>query len=273
MNVRTRATPVGFPPTLRGVPRVVAVDWSGAVGAERRAIWLAEAAGGRLVRLESGRTRAQLGSVLIEEAEADPDLVVGLDFAFSLPAWFLRSRGIPDARTLWTLMAVEAEDWLRDPPPPFWRTRRPAALDLPADWAWRRTELDAEPVAGTRAKSVFQLVGAGQVGTGSLRGMPLLERLARGGFRIWPFDEPGFPLVVEIYPRLLTGAVRKTSRPAREAYLTRFADLDPDLRALAAADDNAFDAAVSALAMAGRDGDWAALPRNPAQRLEGEIWR
>jgi hypothetical protein len=38
----------------------IAVDWSGAArGAERR-IWLAEVAGGRLVRLECGRSRAEL---------------------------------------------------------------------------------------------------------------------------------------------------------------------------------------------------------------------
>jgi hypothetical protein len=273
MNVRTRAGAVGFPRTLRRVPRVIAVDWSGAVRAERRAIWLAEAAGGRLLRLESGRSRAEVGRCLIDEAAADPELVVGLDFAFSLPAWFLRSLGIEHASELWELMSRESETWLREPPPPFWRLQRSAPEGAPDDWQWRRTELEAESVAGIRPKSVFQLVGAGHVGTGSLRGMPVLHRLREHGFRVWPFDEPAFPLVVEIYPRLLTGRVSKTSRAARKAYLARLSDLDPDLHALAAGDDNAFDAAVSALAMARWDGAWAALPCDAAHRLEGAIWQ
>jgi hypothetical protein len=255
------------------VPRFVAVDWSGAIRAERRALWLAEVVSGRLVRLESGRTREEVGDLLVDEAARDPALVVGLDFAFSFPAWFLGSRGIGDARSLWALLAQEGESWLRDPPAPFWRIRRPAGGDLPTSWEWRRTELEAGPVGRTRAKSVFQLVGAGQVGTGSLRGMRLLDRLARSGFSVWPFDRPAFPLVVEIYPRLLTGAVRKSDRAARERYLDRFPRLDSRLRALAARDDNAFDAAVSALAMARWRGDWSALPREPAHELEGAIWR
>jgi hypothetical protein len=255
------------------VPRFFAVDWSGAAHRQRRAIWVGEVAAGRLCRLESGRTREEVGDLLIAEADRDADLVVGLDFAFSLPAWFLRSRGIADARSLWALMADAAESWLRAPPEPFWRERRPAAVDLPEGWEWRRTELEVEPIARTRAKSVFQLVGAGQVGTGSLRGMPLLGRLAQSGFRIWPFDEPGLPLAVEIYPRLLTGPVVKSDRAARERYLARFEELDRPLRALAAAADDAFDAAVSALALSRWPGDWTALPREREHELEGAIWR
>lgn len=63
---------------------------------------------------------------------------------------------------------------------------------------------------GTPAKSVFLIGGAGAVGTASVRGMPALLRLARAGFSIWPFDQPGWPQAVEIYPRVLTGPVVKT---------------------------------------------------------------
>jgi hypothetical protein len=254
------------------VARLIAIDWSGAKKGAARSIWLAEARDGRLVRLESGRTREQVGELLLGEAERDPELVVGLDFAFSLPSWFLRARGIADAPALWELMARACEDWIRDPPSPFWRVQRRAPEGAPKEWQWRRTELEAERVAGIRAKSVFQLVGAGHVGTGSLRGMPLLRRLREHGFRIWPFDEPAFPLAVEIYPRLLTGAVVKTDAAARVAYLERHPELEPGFRLLAAADENAFDAAVSALAMAAWPGDWASLPRDPEYALEGAIW-
>ena len=58
-------------------------------------------------------------------------------------------------------------------------------------------------VAGFPAKSVFQLVGNGQVGRGSVRGMPHLARLRAEGFAIWPFDGARDRLVVEIYPSLL----------------------------------------------------------------------
>jgi Protein of unknown function (DUF429) len=221
------------------VPRILAVDWSGARAGAARAIWLAEAFAGRLVRLEGGRTREEVVAHLLEEAERDAELVVGLDFAFSLPEWFLRARGIADVSNAWDLVSREAEAWLADPQPPFWRTRRPAG-----DVAFRRTELEC----GGRPKSVFQLVGAGQVGTGSLRGMPFLPRL-RERFAIWPFDAPRLPLVVEIYPRLHLSAV------------------DGDYP-----NEHARDAAAAALAMSRWPADWSRLPRDPAHALEGRIW-
>jgi len=224
-----------------GVPRILAVDWSGARTGEARAIWLAEVMGGRLIRLECGRSREEVVAHLLEEAERDPELVVGLDFAFSLPEWFLQARGIADVSNAWDLVSREAEGWLRDPRPPFWRTRRPAG-----DVAFRRTELEC----GGRPKSTFQLVGAGQVGTGSLRGMPSLSRLAAGGFSIWPFDDAQLPLAVEIYPRLFE------------------ADFDD-----AASNEHARDAAASALVLARHVEELLALRHEPAYALEGKIWR
>lgn len=74
--------------------RVIAIDWSGATSGARRRIWLAEYRDGEVARLECGKSRDQIADHLIELAECDPDLVVGLDFAFSLPAWFLDERGL-----------------------------------------------------------------------------------------------------------------------------------------------------------------------------------
>lgn len=51
-----------------------------------------------LWRLESGRGREALTRVLIDEAEQDPDRVVGLDFALSFPLWYLRERGLDSVR-------------------------------------------------------------------------------------------------------------------------------------------------------------------------------
>ena len=71
----------------------MALDWSGRSGPDqRRFLWLAEAVDSELVRLEGGRTRAALVELLIAEAARNPNLIVGVDFAFSLPAWYLQQR-------------------------------------------------------------------------------------------------------------------------------------------------------------------------------------
>jgi len=200
-------------------------------------------------------------------------MVVGLDFAFSLPAWFLEQRGLASAHELWALADREADAWLAACLPPFWgrgRTRRP---ELAAHF--RRTELDVPATAGIRPKSVFQIGGAGAVGTGSLRGMRLLHRLSEAGFSVWPFDPPGWPRVVEIYPRLLTGPVNKSSADGRAACL---AGQQPgpggELPGLAASNEDAFDAAVSGLVMAERLDDLIAPgpTTDREEALEGKIW-
>jgi hypothetical protein len=241
--------------------RVAAVDWSGRVAGAERFIWTALAsAEGELLALEDGRDRARLGDHLVALAEADPDLVVGLDFAFSLPAWFLDRCGFEDG------MAVPeavAERWLRECPPPFWgRYGRRRGPEGPRH---RVTELLVAP----HAKSVFQIGGAGAVGTGSLRGWPLLRRLRAAGFSVWPFDPPRLPVAVEIFPRLLTGPVVKSRRDARERYL-RARSWPP----AAGASEDAFDAAVSALVMSAHAAALATLPveRDAQMRREGRIW-
>jgi hypothetical protein len=261
-------------------PSLIAVDWSGRSGAEqRRAIWLAEASGGELVRLEGGRTRAELTELLVAEADRDPNLIVGLDFAFSLPAWYLQDRQLTPHQ-LWALLADEAltpamrryglARWMNSPEPPFWTTSE-AYARLRPEQRFRRTENEMR-LPGVQPKSAFQLVGAGQVGRGSLYGMQALHRLAGAGFRVWPFDPPGLPLVVEIFPRVLTGPVRKSSQRERERYLGSV-PMPPGLRRLAAAGEDAFDAAVSAVAMAGGVEELRALPDEPGYALEGRIWR
>ncbi len=155
--------------------RTIAVDWSGAVSGAQRKIWLAEAVGGRITRLESGRDRAAIADFLISEASRTPGLVVGLDFAFSLPGWFLESRGLPDGPALWALAADEGDAWLAGCESPFWGRPGRGRPDLPDHL--RRTDRDAPAIGGIRPQSVFQIGGAGAVGTGSLRGMPVLKRL------------------------------------------------------------------------------------------------
>src|SRR5262245_29954190 len=109
-------------------------------------MWLAESRAQRLVRLECGFTRDELIGELIERARRDPSLVVGLDFAFSFPTWFLRELGVTSARELWEMVGREGESWLGDCPPPFWGKpfhKRPPFLR--EERPWRVTERERPP--------------------------------------------------------------------------------------------------------------------------------
>jgi hypothetical protein len=238
--------------------RVAAVDWSGRAVHARRFIWTAVAAGGAL-HLEGDRDRDQVGDYLVALALADPELAVGLDFGFSLPLWFLDQEGLADGQSVPEDLA---ERWLRDCPRPFWGRRGRRRGD---EVQYRRTELEVAPAA----RPVFQVGGSGAVGTGSLRGFPLLRRLRAEGFAIWPFDAPRLPVAVEIFPRLLTGPVVKSRPSARASYLEhRGWPLE------AGRSEDAFDAAVSALVMASCAGPLATLTEetDPVYRREGRIW-
>jgi len=255
----------------------VAVDWSGRVRGERRHLWLAAARDGRVERLECGRTRAELVAHLIELAGTERRVVAGLDFAFGLPAWFAREHGCRTARDVWELVRGAGEDWLARCPPPFWGhpgRRRPAAhADRPP---YRRTEGELIVPGGVRPKSVFQVGGAGAVGTGSLRGMPHLLELADAGFEVWPQTarRPGARHVVfEIWPRLLTGPVTKARRAARTTSLATLSHgQSAELLRRAATSEDAFDAFLSALALARHAPRALPAARDADERLEGRIW-
>lgn len=242
--------------------RVVAVDWSGRIRHERRFLWLAEVVDGEPVSLTPASRREAVDR-LLAMAEVDDQLAVGLDFGFSLPAWFLRRERFSSVDELWS--SSRREQWLADCPPPFWGrpgTKRPTDVEL-----LRRTERVLRP----QPKSVFQIGGAGAVGTGSLRGMPALAELRAAGFAVWPFDPPRLPLVVEMWPRLLTSPPAVKSRP--EVRATHPA-VPPRWRALATASEDAFDAAVAAAGMAARAAELRSLPTldDPEVALEGWVW-
>jgi hypothetical protein len=254
--------------------RVIAVDWSGAKAGVRGPLklWHAEAANGGLCDLRGWRERDGLVAYLTDVAATEPGLVVGLDFAFSAPRWFLDELCLRSAPELWDLACSRGEGWLAGCEPPFWGRIRGSRPEMPS--LYRRA--DMLNVAGISPKSVFQIGGPGQVGTGSVRGWPYLKRLRDAGFAVWPFDASRLPLAVEIYPRLLTGAVNKSRPESRATYLDRhYPELDAEHRAVAAASEDAFDAAVSALVMSRLGHEFSALPRitDPTSLLEGLIWK
>jgi hypothetical protein len=252
--------------------RIVAVDWSGRLKGAEESLWLAEVRDGRLSDLRNGLSREELVALLIDLAEWEPRMVVGLDFAFSFPGWWCAEQGWASGPDVWGAIAERGEALLAACDEPFWgRPGKPNPH--PPDRLYRRTEREG----GQRgAKSVFQIGGAGAVGTGSVRGMPHLLTLAEKGFSVWPFLEDGWPRVVEIYPRALSGAVRKGRWAERRALLfERFPEQSHDLLERATGSEDAFDAAVSALVMSAHEPDLEALtrPSDPRHRIEGRIWR
>jgi hypothetical protein len=280
---------------------VVAIDWSGRVDAagQRRHICAATWRGGK-VRVENGRTRDEVGDWLIGLAAKDPALVVGFDFCFSFPAWFLREVGAANAPNFWDIVAQRGEGWLsrESEDRRFWGKphKRPAEFSgEQLHRMLRGTDIDCKLVAhipeeeralrvkGITPKSVFQIGGSGSVGTASLRGMPLLSRLRHAGFRVWPFDVPqaGKPLAVEMYTRLNTGPVHKSNPVARAAYLLRKRQEDPAYAAIgraaltqARAGEDAFDALVSCMVMTEHRAGFYTLPQphDPNYMLEGWTW-
>jgi hypothetical protein len=291
------------------VERVVGIDWSGRVDAagQRRHIWAGVWTAGKPVRLEAGRTRAEIAEWLIELANETPRMVVGFDFCFGFPAWFARDEhGAASAPHFWELVEREkhAERWLihAGEDTRFWGRPHKRPEEFSGEQLHRMlraTDIDCKLVAlipeaerrervkGITPKSVFQVGGAGSVGTASLRGFGVLLRLHEAGFRIWPFDKPSLalkkpkPLVVEMYTRLMTGPVKKSNADARKAYLAKkrkesadYAKLSRAVTTRALAGEDAFDALISTMVMAEHRTEFATLPkpRDPLYAVEGWTW-
>lgn len=316
-TAETRAGPETVASFAGELERIVAIDWSGDASAtgQRRKIWAGmwtAGPGGVLggsVALESGRTRAELVDALLAMSRETPRMVVGVDFCFSYPAWFVREHGAASAMEFWEIVAAHGERWLAREceEARFWgrtgprRTgKKPAEFcgDAGALRMLRRADeackvraaiLDAALAArvkGIAPKSPFQIGGAGAVGTGTLRGIPELQRLHAAGFKVWPFEEPALrakmarPLMVEIYPRLLTGEVHKGSATARAAWLAKrrgdagYRALGRGVLAKACASEDAFDALASVLAMAAQRASFLALRKatDPVTLMEGAVW-
>ncbi len=263
------------------------MDWSGARSGAERKIWLAEVRGGEVIRLQNGRSRAAVTQELVEcaqdAARTDERAVIGLDFGFAFPAWYARHAGWTDARDSWKAFPQTRVDaLLREPEFPFWgrggQRTRPPELGSERMPSLRATERELE---GPRAFSVFQLVGAGAVGTATLRGMTTLDRLAEAGACIWPFmkDAGGAgAVVIEIWPRVFAPGVNKSNADARLLHargLRAWARSVNAFEAQLAESDDAFDAFVSACAMWDSRVPLSQLPaaRDAEQRVEGCIWR
>jgi hypothetical protein len=238
---------------------------------------VAEARPGRLLGVRGGLDREGVGDLLLALRDGPGPAVVGLDFSFGLAGWFAREHGCASLPQVWDLAAADGERWLAECPPPFWGragTRKPA--DDPARPLFRATEHDAR-ARGLHPLPTFQIGGAGAVGTGSVRGMALLAPWRSAGLGVWPLDPaPGSSgvLLVEVYPRAMTGPVVKSSPRARGAHVAADRRIPADLRETAAATEDAFDAAFAALGMAEHVDELAGLRAltDATALLEGAMW-
>lgn len=222
-------------------PTVIAIDWSGAKAPNLKSgIWLAVVRDGRVVE---SRALPRREDAVAYVGECAPPVIAGFDFSFGVPEWFAREQGCETIDDVWALAARDGEGWLT-PSPPFWRARCAVA----PEHRFRTCETHYP-----KAKSVFQLVGNGQVGAGTVRGMPLLSRLRAEGVAVWPFDAPRERTVFEIYPSAL-----RTLVPAAGPF----------------ANEHERDAVCSALVMWDARETVAALSAatDPTIRLEGDIW-
>ena len=252
--------------------RFVAIDWSGAVGPRQRGIAIAACDVGdeapTLVRPGHRWSRAEALDWTLDAAASAPTLI-GFDLSPALP-YLDRGAYLPgwprspaDARALWALVEeIAAADphlsagSVVDHPEIARHFRRHGGrqgdLFEPGRGRLRvveRASLDARVASPT---SVFNLVGAAQVGRASLTGMRLFRRLD-GRVPLWPFDQlpTSGSVVVEIYTAL---AAIAAGLPKGRAKVRDAAVLDAALARLgsrphaplAAYDDHATDALLSA---------------------------
>ena len=235
----------------------------------RRKIWLAAVEDGQVARLESMPSRERAVQEVLKEAQANPNLIVGLDFPFSFPAWYVRHHSCANVREFWVKVRDNGLSWLDQPP--FHARGSWNSGPFGGESCLRRTDIE---VLG-HPESVFKVVGPKQVAKGALTGIPALLALRDAGLAIWPFDRPKMPFALEIFPRALYDApVTKSDEAARRSYLGRCGgSMEPRHRRDAERSDDAFDAVVSAHRMH-RERESLAMLSGPLREyeIEGRIW-
>lgn len=223
--------------------RFVMVDWNAGNDTGPRpkkdAIWIGDA-GAEPVYMRNRQTAEAALTDLIDAALSRGErMMIGFDFAFSYPAGFVEAvTGSPDPLTFWAYLEQQIED---DPKTnnrfdlaaklnrlcggsghgPFWGNGLKRDIpDLPRTKAQYHNPFADRRACEAAAKGAFpvwQMSGAGAVGSQVFMGLPVLERL-RGRFAgkiaVWPF-EPLDRLIsfVEIWPGLINSAVRAATGP------------------------------------------------------------
>ena len=255
----------------------LAVDWSAqakpATGAD--SIWIAvldregDVTGD--VTLSNPSTRhaaaAEIGALIARRH--DHRVLLGIDIGLGYPAGTadllgVAEPGVPAWRSTWQAIASQLVDDARnrnnrfevaaalnrgsgEPAGPFWGCPPGRVLDgltptkppVSALGAYRSTERALRAV-GRRPKSMWQLTGAGSVGSQSLTAIPVLQRLLDDPsprVEVWPLTtglvvptvERGGVVVAEVWPTMFdptypAGTVRDAAQVAHVARCCRDAD-------------------------------------------------
>lgn len=252
------------PPPLIHFRRFAAIDWSGAKGRRHKGIAVAICDLGQdapvLVAPPNGAwSRTDVLHWLLDQA-GEP-LLVGIDCSFSAP-YVLRGAHLPGetssttARELWRYVDAHSADEDLGAAS-FLEARRGQHFYLgAADGAkrdflhWRSCELAGD--RATKPTTVFDAIGAAQVGKASFAGMRLLRHLD-GRMPVWPFDPPPSrgALLVEIYTSI---AARAAGIPRGRSKMRTPEALDAALATIGSAphaplvryDDHATDAILTA---------------------------
>ena len=273
--------------------RFVAIDWSGARGPAYDGIavvqcYAGEAAPRIVPPPGTGRwRRSDVLAWMLAEIQSGAATLFGFDFAFSLPfcdrnAYLPGSAYPPQTPAeLWRCvddLCIQGHDFyagelasLSELRGFFWRGgKRPAGFDE----RLRVTDQVCRDAGLGRPQSVFKLIGAAQVGKGSLAGMRFLFALRRAvgdGVSIWPFDgvATGVHVCCEIYLGLFAarGGGRGKIRDdvMLSSILARLGCGDGLARAVARNDHEA-NALVSAAGLryyAGRESSWRPAHMTP----------
>ena len=249
----------------------IMVDWSGGNDRgpkpKKDAIWIATARRGQTADAPVYMRNRQLAEswlhdTLLAETAAGRRTCVGFDFPFGYPQGFARAlTNSDDPLLLWDWLAGRITDMPKannrfdvaaginarfQGVGPFWFN--PLKRDI-AHLPRKGRDRTANPFAEKRvielreptAFTLWQLAGAGAVGSQTLMGLPVLARLrAALPVSVWPFETLRTPIAfVEIWPSLLAPqvAARITDHPIKDAVqvttmATAFANVSPSELAL-----------------------------------------
>lgn len=252
-------------------PRVFAIDWSGAKKFGRKIVVAEVGESGLAVLKDEWKSRDAIAEDLIQKANQDANFIVGFDFAFSFPQWFLKEKRCKSAVEFWELIQKEGDLWISNLTSPFFKK----GTGPPRKSQFRKTEIEIKQRTSMNPETVFKLVGPKQVGKSSITGMPILRKLRENKFNIWPFDPPKLPLVVEIYPRLFyDNKIKKNNPEHRWEFLNKYPELSDFDRMKATCSDDIFDAVVSAFEMFKNRENFAHLQHtdDSVAKMEGLIW-
>ncbi len=252
------------------------IDWSGAAVERPPGIAMAAAAHHgppALIKPAHKWSRHDVHDWIVDQAATKQDILIGLDLSFGFPfldagAYFPEWAQSPDtapdtAKALWELIDQICADDPHFTVASFlhhhqakrhFRHSKEHVGDLFTGGIGRLRAVEHHQRATKQGNSwsCFNLVGAGQVGKGSLTGMRMLHHL-RGQVPVWPFDplpDEG-PVIVEIYTSM---AARAAGIPANRSKIRNEDGLRDALKAFDAPmpidldrmDDHATDAILTA---------------------------